>query len=293
MTGSFTVLKIFIAMFAFAANSVLCRIALRGEHIDPVSFTNLRLLSGAVVLLPLLFRRSIAGRIFSLKNAFFLMAYAMCFSVAYIHLDTGTGALLLFGTVQLTMIAYGIIQGEKLSLIRALGLVMASIGIAALLMPGAGTPPAGSAMLMAAAGLAWAAYTLGGKNSHDAAVSTAGNFLLAAPLALIISPLIITGMHSDATGILLAIIAGVAASAGAYVLWYSVLPHLDAVTASTVQLSVPCLALLGGVIFSGESLSLRMLLSAAAVLTGIALVMGASRQKTTSAKQIGETTGKT
>ncbi|MGP2522386.1 DMT family transporter [Pantoea ananatis] len=278
MSNPLTVLKIFIAMLAFAANSILCRIALRGRHVDPVTFTDLRLLSGAAVLLPLLFIRQGARRTLSLKAGFFLMAYAMFFSVAYIHLDTGTGALILFGVVQLTMIAYGFVQGERLSLYRGLGLLIAAGGIVALLLPGAGAPPPGSAFLMAAAGIAWAAYTLAGKNSPDAAVSTAGNFLLAVPLSLALSPFISTGVHYDTTGIILGVLAGAGASAGAYVLWYTVLPHLDAVTASTVQLSVPCLALLGGVLFSGESPSLRMLFSATAVLSGIALVIGTSRQ---------------
>lgn len=274
------VFKIVIAMLAFAANSVICRIALRGGHIDPVTFTDLRLISGALVLLPFLIRRKekISG-LLSLKNALFLMVYATCFSVAYIHLDTGTGALLLFGVVQLTMVVHGVLAGERLSMLRTAGLVLAAGGIGALLLPGAKAPPLSSAVMMAFAGLSWAAYTLAGKNSTDGAVATAGNFLLAVPLVLILTPFISSGIHFDNQGIILATLAGAAASAGAYVLWYSILPHLDSVTASTVQLSVPCLAMLGGVLFLGESLSLRMLLSTVAVLAGIALVIGVPRRK--------------
>ena len=277
MTGKFIVLKIIITMTAFAANSVICRIALRGNHIDPVTFTDIRLLSGAVVLLPFFLRRGAGRRSFSLTGALSLMVYAMCFALAYIHLDTGAGALLLFGVVQLAMVIWGLLHGDRLSWGRAAGLTMASGGLLMLLLPGATAPPAGSALIMALAGLAWAAYTLAGKKMPDAAVSTSGNFLGAAALALIVSPFFSSDMHADGTGIVLAIMAGAAASAGAYVLWYSLLPHLDAVTASTVQLSVPCLAMLGGVLFTGELLSLKMILSAGAVLGGIALVIGFSR----------------
>lgn len=142
--------KIVIAMMAFAANSVLCRIALKGEHIDPVTFSDLRLMSGAVVLLPLLLRREGKKQgVWSLKSGFFLMAYALCFSLAYIHLDTGTGALLLFGVVQLAMVAHGLFHGERLSFSRATGLGLAVAGMAALLLPGAKAPPLCSAVLMA------------------------------------------------------------------------------------------------------------------------------------------------
>lgn len=272
--------KIVIAMMAFAANSVLCRIALKGEHIDPVTFSDLRLMSGAVVLLPLLLRREGKKQgVWSLKSGFFLMAYALCFSLAYIHLDAGTGALLLFGVVQLTMVAHGLFHGERLSFSRATGLGLAVAGMAALLLPGAKAPPLGSAVLMALSGLAWAAYTLCGKRSPSAAQATAANFILAVPFALVLSPFISQGAHFDGIGIVLAILSGAGASAGAYVLWYSLLPRLESVAASTVQLSVPCLAMLGGVTFLGESLSLRMAFSTLAVLAGILLVIKAPGQK--------------
>lgn len=136
--------KIVIAMMAFAANSVLCRVALKGEHIDPVTFSDLRLISGAVVLLPLLlWREGKKQGVWSMKSGFFLMAYALCFSLAYIHLDTGTGALLLFGVVQLAMVAHGLFHGERLSFSRATGLGLAVAGMVALLLPGAKAPPPG------------------------------------------------------------------------------------------------------------------------------------------------------
>jgi len=199
--------------------------------------------------------------------------------MAYIHLDTGVGALLLFGVVQLAMVIYGLFHGDRLSPGRAAGLLIASCGLLMLLLPGATAPMPGSALIMALAGLAWATYTLAGKKMPEATASTAGNFLIAASLALLVSPFISSGLHADGTGIVLAVMAGAVASAGAYVLWYSLLPHLDAVTASTVQLSVPCLAMLGGVLFTGESLSLKMVLSAGAVLSGIGIVIGFSRSE--------------
>ncbi len=278
MKGRSDVLLIIVTMVAFAANSVLCRVALREGHIDPITFSNLRLLSGAVVLLPLIFRQGWQlpdAR--SLKNALFLMVYVVFFSVAYIHLDAGTGALLLFGVVQLTMIVFGVMKGERVSRVQAAGMALAVAGMVILLLPGAKAPPLMSALMMAVAGLAWAAYTLSGKKTANAGLSTAWNFLLAVPLALLISPLMSHGIHVSGTGILLAILSGAVASAGAYSLWYALLPRMSSVTASTVQLSVPCLATLGGVVFLAESLTLRMLVAMLAVLAGIMMVIRARK----------------
>lgn len=274
MTDRRLFLNVVLTMVAFAANSVLCRVALRDGHIDPVTFSNIRLISGALVLLPLIHRhgwRFPSGK--SLKNALFLMLYVVFFSVAYIHLDAGTGALLLFGVVQLAMITFGVLKGERISVLRGFGLLLAVAGMVILLLPGAKAPELVSSLLMAVAGLAWAAYTLSGKNAANAGLATAWNFLLAVPFALLISPFLSHGMHLNSTGVLLAIISGALASAGAYSLWYSLLPKMQSVTASNVQLSVPCLATLGGVLFLGESLSVRMVVSMLAVLIGILLVI--------------------
>ncbi|MGG5839640.1 DMT family transporter, partial [Huaxiibacter chinensis] len=202
-----------------------------------------------------------------------LAMYALFFSVAYIRLDAGAGALLLFGVVQITMVVSGLMRGERLNLTRSCGLIVAIAGIAALLLPGAVAPSLKSALLMGIAGVAWAAYSLSGKSATDPGTSTAANFLLAVPFTLL--ALVVSGsdLHYDHRGIVLAILSGALASAGAYVLWYAILPKIDAVTASTVQLSVPCLATLAGVIFLGEALSLSMLLSTLAVLSGIWLVV--------------------
>ena len=253
------ILKISLAMLAFAANSILCRLALQGGHIDPLSFSSLRLASGAFVLSPFLFYH--ARTTLSLwrpLSGFYLMAYSVLFSVAYIHLDTGAGALLLFGAVQFAMVIHGLFKGESLSAMRACGLVLALTGIAALLLPGTKAPPLYSALMMIVSGLAWA--------------STAANFILAAPMALALTLLFMKQGHSDAAGIALSLLSGAVASAGAYVLWYTLLPSLGSITASILQLSVPCLAMLGGVVFLGESLTVRTIFSALAVLTGIVMV---------------------
>ena len=259
MANCALILKISLAMLAFAANSILCRLALQGGHIDPLSFSSLRLASGALVLSPFLFYH--AKTTLSLwrpLSGFYLMVYAVLFSVAYIHLDTGAGALLLFGAVQFAMVIHGLFKGESLSAMRACGLVLALTGIAALLLPGTKAPPLYSALMMIVSGLAWA--------------STAANFILAAPMALALTLLFMKQGHSDAAGIALSLLSGAVASAGAYVLWYTLLPSLGSITASILQLSVPCLAMLGGVVFLGESLTVRTIFSALAVLTGIVMV---------------------
>ncbi|MEI7152702.1 MULTISPECIES: DMT family transporter [Pectobacterium] len=267
------ILKIFLAMLAFAANSILCRLALKGGHIDPFSFSSLRLASGACVLLPFLFYHAKAPlSLWRPLSGFYLMVYAVLFSVAYIHLDTGVGALLLFGAVQFAMVIHGLFKGESLSAIRACGLVLALAGIAALLLPGAKAPPLYSTFLMIAAGLAWAAYSIRGKAAQAAGASTAANFVLATPMALALSVLFMKHGHYDAAGIGLSLLSGAVASAGAYVLWYTLLPSLGSITSSTLQLSVPCLAMLGGVVFLGESLTARTIFSALAVLAGIVMV---------------------
>ncbi|WJM80416.1 DMT family transporter [Pectobacterium brasiliense] len=269
------VFQVIVVMTAFAANSVLCRLALKGGHIDPVSFSNLRLISGALVLLPFLRRK--VGHVHSrlnVINSFLLMIYAVFFSVAYIQLDTGTGALLLFGVVQLTMVIYGLLRGEKFTIARAVGLTLALVGMALLLLPGASSaPPLASAVLMGVSGLAWAAYSIRGRSTVSPAQATAKNFMLAVPFSLLIAYFFGVSIRADFTGAGLAILSGAVASAGAYVLWYALLPRIESVTASAVQLSVPCIAMLGGVLFLGEALTWRMSIAMIAVLSGIGLVI--------------------
>ena len=255
-------LKISLAMIAFAANSVLCRLALADRLIDPISFSLIRVSSGAVVLLIfwLLSTRRVKIE-WNIKNSIFLAVYILAFSYAYIKIDAGVGALLLFGTVQLSMIFYGIFHGEKLTLKRGLGVGIALVGIIILLLPGASTPSLFYSLIMGISGLAWAAYSISGKTMNNPLSSTLANFLLAVPIVLIASSLFQQDTVMTNKGILLAIISGGLTSSGAYVLWYSIVKHIDRITASTVQLSVPCLAILGGSLFIGEPVGLRVIFS--------------------------------
>lgn len=273
-------LKILLTMAAFAANSLLCRLALKGMHMDAVSFSSIRLLSGAVALLILLRLPAIKKRPeFNVLNAALLAIYVFAFSLAYLSLTTAAGALLLFGTVQCVMTGWGLIRGERLTWLKSVGMLTAVTGLALLLLPGAGHPSGGSALLMMVSGAAWAAYCITGKKVQNAAAATAGNFTLAVPIALVI--FVLSGMHirADTVGLVLAVTSGALMSGGAYLLWYSLLPRLSPTTASTLQLSVPCLAALGGLIFMGEPLGLRMMLAIVLTLSGIGLVIIADRRR--------------
>ncbi|MGA8884726.1 MAG: DMT family transporter [Acinetobacter sp.] len=269
-------LKIMIAMLAFAANSVLCRLALAGQQIDAMSFSLLRVCSGAAVLFVLyMFSASKAEIEWSVKNGFFLALYIVAFSLAYLHIDAGVGALLLFGTVQLSMVGYGLRHGEKINLRRGAGLVIAISGILILLLPGASAPNLVYAAMMVLSGIGWAMYSIAGKNMHNPLASTLANFVMAVPFVLLVYLVFYSQSFIKPQGVLLALLSGGLASSGAYVLWYAIVKRIDRVTASSVQLSVPCLAILGGALFIGEALSWRIIISVAIVLAGITLVIGA------------------
>jgi drug/metabolite transporter (DMT)-like permease len=272
--------RVALAMVAFAANSVLCRLALNQQHIDPVSFSALRIAGGALMLgLMLLCSRPRHSPEFSWVNASLLSAYVFAFSVAYVAIDTGTGALLLFGTVQLIMSAWGLYKGEKMTVLKATGVAMAVAGIGILLLPSAAAPSPSAALLMAISGAAWAAYCITGKKVRHATAATAGNFLMAAPLAALFMLLNRHDVHADSAGVLLAITSGAITSALAYVLWYSLLPRLSSTMASAVQLSVPCLAVLGGVLFMEETLDLHIVVSTVIILGGIGLIGSAEKSR--------------
>jgi len=264
-----------MAMIAFAANSILCRLALEGGLIDPGSFTSLRLISGALLLwLLLLVRKSpVSPRKADPRAAFSLFAYALCFSYAYVDLGAGTGALILFGCVQLTTISVGIVQGERPAMMVWLGILLASGGLAFLLLPGLRAPPLDSAMLMGIAGIAWGLYSLRGKLATDAITATAHNFILTVPLALIVSLTLLPTIYLTTAGALLAVASGTLASACGYVIWYSALPALKSSVAATAQLSVPIIAAVGGVIFISEPVTTRLIIASIAVLGGIWLVI--------------------
>ncbi len=264
----------FLALSAFAANSLLCRLALRAGAIDPASFTAIRLASGAVTLVLLLRFRGQRLPSPSWLSPFYLALYAIPFAFAYLHLQAGTGALLLFGSVQGTMILGGYREGHRLGPSQWLGLVIAFGGLAWLVAPGVSAPDPLSAALMVIAGLAWGLYSLRGRGAGTAALPlTAANFVRATPLALAVCLVAVRSLDATGHGILLAVLSGALASGVGYVIWYSALPGLTPVAASVVQLAVPVLAALGGIALLGEALNWRLAGASALVLGGIALTL--------------------
>jgi drug/metabolite transporter (DMT)-like permease len=263
-----------LAMIAFAGNSLLCRVALKHTSIDAASFTTIRLISGALMLW-LIARMSRAARTGggNWLSALALFVYAGGFSFAYVSLPAATGALLLFGAVQATMIGHGIWAGERLLKLQMVGLLLAFGGLVGLVLPGLSAPPLYGSMLMLGAGVAWGVYSLRGKGAGDPIKVTAGNFLRAAPIAAVLSVLMLDGTSLDQAGIWYAVSSGALASGIGYAIWYTALPALKATTAATVQLSVPAIAALGGIVFLGEPITLRLLLASVAILGGIALVI--------------------
>jgi drug/metabolite transporter (DMT)-like permease len=263
-----------LAMIAFAGNSLLCRAALKHAGIDAASFTTIRLISGAMMLwlIVRMGRGTQTGR-GNWLSAIALFVYAAFLSYAYAGLTTAMGALLLFGAVQATMIGHGIWAGERLLKLQLVGLVIALAGLVGLLLPGLSAPPLFSSILMLASGVAWGVYSLRGKGAGDALRVTAGNFLRAAPIAAALSILMVNRTSLDSAGFWCAVASGALTSGIGYSIWYTVLPALKATKAATVQLSVPVIAALGGVVFLGEPITLRLLLASLAILGGIALVI--------------------
>jgi drug/metabolite transporter (DMT)-like permease len=263
-----------LAMIAFAGNSLLCRAALKHAGIDAASFTTIRLISGAMMLwlIVRMGRGTQTGR-GNWLSAIALFVYAAFLSYAYAGLTTAMGALLLFGAVQATMIGHGIWAGERLLKLQLVGLVIALAGLVGLLLPGLSAPPLFSSILMLASGVAWGVYSLRGKGAGDALRVTAGNFLRAAPIAAALSILMVNRTSLDSAGFWCAVASGALTSGIGYSIWYTVLPALKATKAATVQLSVPVIAALGGVVFLGEPITLRLLLASVAILGGIALVI--------------------
>jgi drug/metabolite transporter (DMT)-like permease len=263
-----------LAMIAFATNSLLCRLALKQTTIDPATFTIIRIFSGAVALwLIIKMRRISLSKYGNWPSALALFAYAAGFSFAYVELSAGTGALLLFGAVQATMILWGLHKGERLDAIQIAGLVVAMSGLAILVFPGLSAPPLIGSILMLGAGVAWGIYSLRGKGQQNPVSITAGNFVRAVPFSLVVWIIFLPRAHIDLAGISYAVISGAIASGLGYVIWYSALPGLKAASAATVQLSVPVLAATGGILLLGESITLRYVLASVAVLGGIALIV--------------------
>jgi drug/metabolite transporter (DMT)-like permease len=272
------------AMLPLAANSWLCRAALRDTGIDVASFTSTRLISGALMLWLLVWLRgrSSAGarsglgsalRHGSWASALVLFGYAALFSFSYLSLTAASGALLLFGAVQVTMILLGLRGGERLDALQAAGVALAFGGLLGLLWPGLTAPPLVGALMMIGAGVSWGIYSVRGKGASDPVAVTAGNFLRTVPITAALS-LVMLGQYSlDSLGLLYAVLSGAITSALGYVLWYAVVVHLRATSAATVQLSVPVIVAIGGVLMLSEPITLRLVLASAAVLGGIALVI--------------------
>lgn len=312
----------FVAMLAFAGNSVLCRLALEQGSIDPASFTSVRLFSGALMLSILLVsipklmlqktaftdnrtnssalniadeldpaelsvnKKSVnpeallvkSARLFSLKQSSWvgglsLFVYAAGFSFAYISLPAGTGALILFATVQITMLSYALVKGSRFSFGQWFGFAMALVGLVYLFLPGISAPPLLGALLMVTAGIAWGVYSILGKRVINPSQSTAENFIRASMITLLLSLVFVDNMSVSTQGILFAIVSGAITSGIGYAIWYAIIPLLKAASSASLQLTVPVIATIGGVIWLGEEMSIRLALASISILGGVAMVI--------------------
>jgi len=271
-TASYTI----FALVAFAFNSILCRLALRGEEADAAGFTAVRLASGAIALIVISYFFSKGKG--SIKNgswpsAFFLFAYAVCFSFAYLGLTAGTGALILFGSVQMTMIALTIFRGERPAALEWLGLAVALGGLVYLVFPGLTSPPLSSSLLMAAAGAAWGLYTLRGKGSGDPLANTTGNFVRSLPFAASVAIVYLPNLQLSTRGIVLAVLSGAVTSGVGYTVWYAAIKYHTATRAAVLQLAVPVIAAVLGILILGEAATMRLGIAAALILGGISLTI--------------------
>jgi len=265
-----------LALIAFAANSLLCRLALGEAAIDAASFTTIRLVSGGLVLLLLAAATRKTRTDHHRDNwasAFMLFLYAVTFSFAYISLNTGTGALILFGSVQATMVIFAVCKGERLRLWGRLGLFIGLAGLTYLMFPGLEAPSSSGAALMAVAGISWGIYSLRGRGTVSPTAVTADNFLRSAPFVVLTSLIFFQNLHITFTGAIYATISGGLTSAIGYVIWYAALRDLSSTGAALVQLIVPVLAALGGVVLLSEPLTMRLLLSSFMIIGGVALAL--------------------
>jgi drug/metabolite transporter (DMT)-like permease len=275
-----TVLLTFVALLAFASNSLITRLALGTHAIDAASFTLLRLASGAAVL-SLLVRaqrqKLVAPRGLGALGPLALFAYAAPFSFAYLRIGAAVGALVLFGVVQITMVGYGIVRGERPNAVSWLGLGLALLGLFVLTLPSATRPDPLGVLLMVVAGVAWALYSLAGRTSESPVAANAWSFLLASVPAFVLASLVHTTAEPSWRGALLAVASGGVASGLGYAVWYRALPRLSVTQAAVAQLSVPILAAFGAAFLLGEALSSRLLVAGLLVLGGVSLVLAARR----------------
>jgi drug/metabolite transporter (DMT)-like permease len=264
-----------LAMVAFAANSLLCRLALGADEIDAASFTTIRVLSGVATLVLISYaqHRPPSRSSANWRSALALFAYMIFFSFAYISLGAANGALILFGAVQLTMFAAALSAGERFPPLALVGLAVAVGGLVYLVSPGLSAPDLLGAALMAVAGIAWGAYSLLGRGAPDPLTATTMNFIYCAPLVVIVSLFSLTQLHLSPTGVAYAIASGAVASGCGYVVWYAALRGLTAGRAATVQLSVPVIAAIGAAILLSEAVTLRLVAASIATLGGVGLVL--------------------
>jgi drug/metabolite transporter (DMT)-like permease len=265
-----------LALIAFAGNSVLCRLALADSSIDAASFTTVRLVSGAVALLLILYAGNSGARAPSYgswPSAAMLFLYAVCFSFAYISLDTGVGALILFGMVQATMVAGALWAGDRPAIAEWAGWLLAVIGFVWLVSPGLTAPSPIGSLLMAGAGVGWGIYSLRGRREPHALAGTAYNFVRSVPMVIIVSLLFLEDVHLTTAGVVYAALSGAITSGVGYAIWYAALRSISSMQAAMVQLSVPVLAAAGGVLLLSESVSLRLIVSSLLILGGIFLAI--------------------
>lgn len=272
-----------IAMLAFAANSVLARLALSKGDIDPLAYTGIRLIAGAFVLAAIMGWRSRKGhkkayvRAGSWWGALALLSYAAMFSIAYVMVGAGPGALILFASVQFAMLGWAIVKGDRPVLLEWLGIGVAFGALVYLVAPGLVAPPLAGTILMAIAGISWGAYSLIGRGSHSPLADSAGSFIRCVPFGVLLILVGIFRFNPHLEGIVYALVSGAAASGLGYIIWYSVLPGLSRTRAAFVQLTVPAIAAAGGVIFIGEVLTERMIIATIGIVGGVGLALAASR----------------
>lgn len=268
-----------LTLIAFAGNSLFCRMALKETAIDAASFTSVRLLSGAAMLwLMMRWQHTPSLKHGNWRSALALFVYAVALSFAYRSMSTGAGALVLFGAVQATMLIGGFMTGERMSATQSAGFVAAMIGLVILVSPGVEAPSVLDSILMLMSGIAWGVYSMLGRGLSNPAAATAGNFLRAAPYTIALSLLGLPWLQLDTRGMLLAALSGAVTSALGYVLWYRVLQHIKAITASTVQLAAPVLAAIAGILLLGEHFTRNLLLASVLILGGILLVLRYGRR---------------
>ena len=273
-----TVSLTLLALVAFASNSLLTRLALGTRQLDAASFTAIRLVSGAIVLVAIVIVQSRSSRALiggGFAGPLALFAYAAPFSFAYLRIGAAVGALVLFGVVQLTMIGYGIVRGERPTPIMWVGLALAAGGLLALTVPAVARPDPIGVLLMAIAGVAWGAYSLLGRGTPDPLAANARSFLWSMPFVTLLAALPRGAVAATPRGIALALVSGAVTSGLGYAIWYRALPGLTVTQAAVAQLSVPVIAALGAAVLLGEAIGVRLIVSGVAVLGGVALVLSA------------------